>query len=205
MKLGDDAFEALCSTLREEAAEQVERIGASLLEIEQGVEADRLAALLDQSFREAHNLKGAAGSLGFGLASKLAHAVESVLSKLRKADLHACLQEFDSLHQGLSLVDRALAVGPGAETDPAVDRIIAQLEACEVAATPEEPAQPAAVPAVRAETPAGPPRTGAVAVVPAAPARGEESLRVSMRKLNALMAQVGELLAARLRTDQRLA
>jgi len=284
MKPGDDAYEALCATLREEAAEQVERIGAALLEIEQGVDAERLSELLDQSFREAHNLKGAAGSLGFGLASSLAHAIESVLGQLRQMDADASLEAFDVLHQGLSVVEVALVAGPEALTDPAVSPIIDRLQNYRPAprtpaptATPgrgphqvvsvdrapalahraTEPPEPTAtvvaapkparhvtavsadqaVPppggetsetdvsleAVVAEPAAEMPEGGSSRPAPAAPQkatrarrtratamqeakpRPEENLRVSMRKLSALMAQVGELLAARLRTDQRLA
>jgi two-component system chemotaxis sensor kinase CheA len=269
----DEAYQALCVTLREEAAEQVERIGAALLEIERGVGDERLVTLLEQSFREAHNLKGAAGSLGFSLTSSLAHAIESVLGKLRKVDPRNSLEAFDLLHQGLSVVDRALALGPQVSADPTVTPLIEKLERYQLASpapprptadpkatrtlegqdheqpledreteppvvgehapAPVEPraqlglpvptapeprlARPAATAAVEAtrptrQTPQGT-RTGQAerarlkptkAASPT-PGRPEDNLRVSMRKLNALMAQVGELLAARLRTDQRLA
>jgi len=280
MKPGDQAYEALCATLREEAAEQVERIGSALLKIEQGVDAPTLTELLEQSFREAHNLKGAAGSLGFSLASQLAHAIESVLGQLKTQGASAGTAAFDILHRALSLVDPALSAGPDVHSDPAVTPIIEQLEAFRLRSqrptgdaplahqatvppepgadapepeapvqlpmgtaraaprrhakqptgtlverdstetsilepAPAEPPPPAAEPARPATTKHQPRREtrtklGTVRTTkpattpgPAAP-RAEENLRVSMRKLNALMAQVGELLAARLRTDQRL-
>ena len=53
MKPGDEAYQALCGTLREEAKEQVERIGAALLEIERGADVRRTRALLEEAFRQA--------------------------------------------------------------------------------------------------------------------------------------------------------
>ena len=139
MKPGDEAYEALCATLREEAQEQVERIGSALLEIEQGVDQQRLSELLEQSFREAHNLKGAAGSLGFGLTSALAHAIESVLGRLRQMDPQASLEAFDILHQGLSVVETALAAGPEATTDRVVTSIIERLQMFQSRPRPSTP------------------------------------------------------------------
>ena len=141
MKPGDQAYEALCATLREEASEQIERIGSALLKIEQGVEEAELGELLEQSFREAHNLKGAAGSLGFSLASQLAHAIESVLGQLKSRGGSSGTAAFDVLHRALTMVDQALSVGPEVESDPAVTPIIEQLEAFRVQSQrpPENP------------------------------------------------------------------
>ena len=82
----DDDFSALCATLREEAGEQVDRIGAVLVEIEADRGGTRARALLDEAFRQAPNLKGAAGSLGFPLPARLAHALESALAGWDKGD-----------------------------------------------------------------------------------------------------------------------
>jgi two-component system chemotaxis sensor kinase CheA len=75
---------------------------------------------------------------------------------------------------------------------------------------PPKPPAPEAAPF--AHDPIPPPRPSAGELAPSEAVAsslddargGEDTLRVSTRKLGALMAQVGELLAARLRTDQRL-
>ena len=58
MTSDDDSFATLCETLREEAGEQIERIGAILIDLEKGGTGTRSRALLDEAFRQAHNLKG---------------------------------------------------------------------------------------------------------------------------------------------------
>jgi two-component system chemotaxis sensor kinase CheA len=203
----DAAYAALSDTLRLEAAEQTERIGAALLELEAGAGPERTRALVDGAFRDAHNLKGAAGSLGFTLTARLAHVMESALALLRSG---AAVTELplDALHQGLSAIPAALAVDPGATSSPVVDRAIEALGAALRAPPPPSGAQP--------PSPSQPQSSAGIERSPsvtqelervATSARGpvEETRRVSTRKLGALMAQVGELLAARLRTDQRLA
>jgi two-component system chemotaxis sensor kinase CheA len=310
MALDDAAFEALCETLRNEAFEQVERIGTALLLIERGAEGAAREQLLEEAFRQAHNLKGAASSLGFGHTARLAHAVESVLASLRTIDPDRSPEVFDTLNAGLSTVHHALRIDPSSEHDPVVSEAIEALEEILVkpagmkplpapplspvvrpadgvtvatrsrsprslgyAPPPPEVTPPPsrsrtyaepqtkssepppqlhrepAPPAVAATGPSpgmgpaaafstsgnagtsggssgtaagthvlgggdrGASPTGQIAKIPgtaAAPAPAprlsgtEETLRVSMKKLSALMAQVGELLAARVRTDQRL-
>jgi len=313
MALDDAAFEALCETLRNEAFEQVERIGTALLLIERGAEGAAREQLLEEAFRQAHNLKGAASSLGFGHTARLAHAVESVLASLRTIDPDRSPEVFDTLNAGLSTVHHALRIDPSPEDDPVVSEAIEALEAILVkpaglAPLPAPPLPPVVRPAdgvtvaTRSRSPrslgyappplppdltppppsrsrtyaepqtkssepppqlrepspavaatgpspgvapaaafstggtsggtsgtsagthgfggvdrtasptgqmARPPVAAAAAAAAAAvPAprlsSGEETLRVSMKKLSALMAQVGELLAARVRTDQRL-
>ncbi|GMV15550.1 MAG: response regulator [Polyangiaceae bacterium] len=268
MSADDEAFQLLCATLREEAGEQVERIGAVLLEVERGADGTRGRALLEEAFRQAHNLKGAAGSLGFTLTARLAHALETALGEIRGLPPSRARTLFDLLHQGLTLVPKTLDADPAADAPLEITRVINQL-----VTTSESlrPARPSAVPTVPKPPPIEPrspptppvksdptpaPRTppshapmaheptaaqipfeqvvpppprpeelgtdpGEADALPeagtiltnraklGAPATGalkpaEESLRVSTKKLSALMAQVGELLAARLRTDQRL-
>jgi len=262
----DEAFLLLCATLREEAAEQVERIGAVLLEVERGADGARARALLDEAFRQAHNLKGASGSLGFALTARLAHALETALGEIRGLPPKKARSLFDLLHQGLGLVQKTLDSAPGQDAPLEVTRVINQLASSSAslrpgrpsaiptvpkppppaeAPAPTEPPRPAEpTPAPTTPAPAQPPvshsplaheptaaqhalapravpppelavveelpdagtiLTHKALLAPAMPPRAtEESLRVSTKKLGALMAQVGELLAARLRTDQRL-
>jgi two-component system chemotaxis sensor kinase CheA len=304
MSLDDAAFEALCETLRNEAFEQVERIGTALLLIERGAEGVAREQLLEEAFRQAHNLKGAASSLGFGHTARLAHAIESVLASLRTIDPDRSPEVFDTLNAGLSTVHHALRIDPSPEYDPVISEALDALEAILVkpagmAPLPAPPLPPVVRPAdgitvatrthsarsmgyapppphdvtppparsrtytepqtknsepppqlhrepahavavtgpspgigpgaafstggaprgtqgfggvERTASPTGqmarPPAAVAAAAAAAVPAprlsSGEETLRVSMKKLSALMAQVGELLAARVRTDQRL-
>ncbi|MRG90619.1 hybrid sensor histidine kinase/response regulator [Polyangium spumosum] len=129
MALDDAAFEALCETLRNEAVEQVERIGTALLLVERGAEGSAREQLIDEAFRQAHNMKGAASSLGFGHTARLAHAIESVLASLRAMDHERAPEVFDTLNAGLSTVHHALRVDPSPDADPVIMEAIEGLEA----------------------------------------------------------------------------
>lgn len=128
MPLDDAAFEALCETLRNEATEQIERIGTALLLIERGAEGSARDQLIDEAFRQAHNLKGAAASLGFAQTARLAHAIESVLASLRADDDARTPEVFDTLNAALSTVPHALRVDPSDTPDAVVTEAIQALE-----------------------------------------------------------------------------
>ncbi len=128
MPLDDAAFEALCETLRNEATEQVERIGTALLLIERGAEGAAKDQLIDEAFRQAHNMKGAAASLGFVQTARLAHAIESVLADLRSNDDARTPEMFDTLNAALSTVPHAFRVDPAEEPDPIITESILALE-----------------------------------------------------------------------------
>lgn len=293
MTSDDEAFTALCETLREEAGEQVERIGAILVDLEKGGTQTRSRALLDEAFRQAHNLKGAAGSLGFPLTARLAHALESALAELRERPESGTPELFDMVHRGLGFVPLTLGNPDPAAPPLEITRFIetlnqrsASMRPLRVSGAPgdrtsmEIPGGRSALPAERPHETDGPPVRGGTDPLasaqtqlladggeaqrstpfappaaprakatpepapPAAPSSdvdpaprappeattdtdatptpttnamlelalarppvtrpAEETLRVSTKKLGALMSQVGELLAARLRTDQRL-
>ncbi len=128
MPLDDAAFESLCETLRIEASEQIERIGTALLLIERGAEGSARDQLIDEAFRQAHNLKGAAASLGFAQTARLAHAVESILAALRSDDDTRTPELFDTLNAALSTVPHALRVDPSDDPDAIVTEAIQALD-----------------------------------------------------------------------------
>lgn len=128
MPLDDAAFEALCETLRNEATEQIERIGTALLLIERGAEGSAKDQLVDEAFRQAHNLKGAAASLGFTQTARLAHAIESVLASLRADDDARTPEVFDTVNAALSTVPHALRIDPSDTPDAVVTEAIHALE-----------------------------------------------------------------------------
>jgi two-component system chemotaxis sensor kinase CheA len=72
----------LSQAFRDEAFGRLDQMDAALL----GIESGRAGAqTLDELFRHAHTIKGAAGMLGFDDIRVLAHAVEDVLATVRQA------------------------------------------------------------------------------------------------------------------------
>jgi two-component system chemotaxis sensor kinase CheA len=68
----------------EESFEGIEKLEAGLLRLDRGVvESDNV----NEIFRAAHSLKGAAGTFGFGFITELAHVMETVLDQVRSLTL----------------------------------------------------------------------------------------------------------------------
>ncbi len=189
-----------------EAQEHIEHITRNLLELEKGPAADVRAQLIDEIFREAHSLKGSAGTLGLQDMEQVAHAAEDVFSACHKQELELTAEIVDTVLQALDALSGMLVRARREEATPQdevadlVARITAPLRRTSVVASEptapvikepalEEPAQPEA-PAQRE-----------------APGRGqfERTIRVSMQKLDSFMRQAEEILLAKIRVDQRLA
>ncbi|WP_053954981.1 chemotaxis protein CheA [Inediibacterium massiliense] len=77
-------MEDLCLFL-EETKEQIEKIEEELLNLENGPENEESIHCI---FRMVHSIKGSSAIMGFEKMSSLAHALESLLSKIREKEIH---------------------------------------------------------------------------------------------------------------------
>ncbi len=73
----------LADTFRDEAAELLQELEASLLALE---ESPLEPGLVDRVFRALHTLKGAAGLVGFDSVTELCHAAETVFEAVRSGE-----------------------------------------------------------------------------------------------------------------------
>ncbi|HWR97945.1 MAG TPA: chemotaxis protein CheA, partial [Candidatus Methanoperedens sp.] len=239
MSFPPEELREILGVYRAESEEHVERLTAGLLRLEQ---SPRRAELLEEVFREAHSLKGAARMIGFTAVERIAHGLEDLFSLARKGELEPGRAVVDAVLAALDAVTR-ITEGwlrdPEAPSPP-VDDVLAPLrEMCGPgeAAAPTPPA--AAAPAVeeaggsaagtgRVERRKSVDGAGVIAdgeaagnrmaparpVPPAAEAASaaggglrqiEETVRVTTQKLDDLMNQIGEILAARFKLEARLA
>lgn len=220
MSISDEEIRAAISeTFRVEADEHIQALNRLLLRLEQGV-VDDLNACLDEIAREAHTLKGASSILGLGVIQETAHAMEEVFETFRDAGRTAPPEFFDLLYDALDRlgiwcerVEDPIGEDAAAleELQSACRRYVAETKAADVMPATHVTRSPDIV------QPAGLAVTGPVASkpVPSRPrevaesvrepeAGTEETIRVPIRKLDSLMAQIGELLIARIRNDERL-
>jgi two-component system chemotaxis sensor kinase CheA len=165
---------------RIECNERLQRLDAGWLQLEK---EPSNAALIDDLFREAHSLKGAARMLGLLDIQNLAHGMEDELGAIRKggvtvdvALVQRQLQTLDQLRQWVAAavsVDGAPAPAPAPVAPPAP------------VALPASALSPAAVPA------------------PVATLQGKEqefrieTVRVEADRLDFLLTQTGELVVCR--------
>ena len=76
-------LQKLREIFRVEAADHVHGISSGLLALEKAPAADR-ATLIEQVFREAHSLKGAARAVDYGEIERLSQAMEDELARWRE-------------------------------------------------------------------------------------------------------------------------
>jgi len=174
----DDDFAAqLAAIFRAEAMEHVEALSHGLLELEGGPTLARKSELLEQMFRAAHSLKGAAGAADETRIAATCQSVEGLLAAWKSGASQPAAEEIDSISKAL-------------------DDVVALLE------PPLEPGGPLA--AGSAATGEVAPRPDARPVdEPTAPANARETtVRVAASKVDALMLQAEELLAVKLAADR---
>jgi two-component system chemotaxis sensor kinase CheA len=229
MGLSSEIRQQLINTFKTEQSEHLQQISQGLLALEQNPTPDEQARLLSQIFREAHSLKGAARAVGLTTIESLGHHLEGILLKAKGGELAFTAELFDLLYQTLDAIEVMMVrFNSGDTTTPIkVLGLLTRLEettqaedklnrptskATEVRVdAPEPPPEPSTAPAglnladpvppaILPETDSNPPKPAEVIATD----KTTETIRVSVSKLDALMAQVSELLVTKIRAEQRL-
>jgi two-component system chemotaxis sensor kinase CheA len=230
MSISAQVRERLLNNFRAELAEHVQTITDGLLSLEQGPELAKGAHpelakgahpelaegqrqnTLEDIFRAAHSLKGAARALGVTAIEQLAHALEDVLDALRRDALEPSPELFNACYQALDAIQAVQAGYESGENTPPLQALqaIAELGGFR----PDQDAQQAqkkdadpgkAAPSTPKDVAEATSTPTAMDAGPApATAPGDETIRVSVSKLDALMAQLSELLITKIRAEQRL-
>jgi two-component system chemotaxis sensor kinase CheA len=227
MPITSEIREQIISTFRAELAEHTQAISNGLLVLEKSLQnsADR-QALLQEVFRSAHSLKGAARAVGVTAVEQLGHGLENVLSDIQKQvivpghDLYTvCYKALDAI-QSAETAYEAGNDAPILQAMQTLAELEAQRAACRVSASQpalESGAQPSKVEAAP-DLPAEGSETGQVSSsgadltpnsknapsLPAGQSAGlGETIRVRVEKLDSVNNQLSELLMAKTHLDQR--
>jgi len=111
-ELDEDIMRQLRATFKIEAAEHIQAMNRVLLALEENPDGDDRQPLLEEIFREAHSLKGAAGAADFGEVESTAHKLESVFGAAKAGKLKLTHDLCDVLYEGIDavsvIVDAAL-------------------------------------------------------------------------------------------------
>lgn len=186
-----------------EHAEHVERIRAVLAAVEQG--ASLPAADLDEAFRRAHSLKGAARAVDLLPLEQLAHQLESLLSSVRAGAVGMNPAVVRSILGALDSSEDWLAATSTGQVPPDLTAATRELELAaatgsgggqpSIAAGAESPSAPRAEP-----TPPLPVPESAPAIAPEGPASLSrasfqgDTVRISVESLDRLLRSAGQLL-----------
>ena len=175
----DETLRALFTT---ESEEHLQHLDDALLWLEQ---APGDQARLEEAFREAHSLKGAARMLGLGGIQVMAHKLEDVLNTLRSSGGSLDAETRISMTRDLAELRRRVADATGRTGAPPVQAAPAR----------PAPAAPATSSAAPSEPPAEPVPSTAYHI---------DSVRVDTRRLDDLLVDSAELMVNQTRMAARL-
>ncbi len=207
----DDFLKKLLATFKIEADEHIQAMSAGLLDLEKMPDGERQAEIIENIFRSAHSLKGAARAVNLPDIESVCHVLESVFFALKRRKLAHTPPLFDLLYQAIDALNGLLAPQAAETGKPKIAILIRRLDDAlqdavptggQPSSSPPQPTSPAPVPAT---VPQGEPVAMADArTLIAAPSFMSGTIRVSTAKLNTLMRQTEELLAPRLAAGQRI-
>ncbi len=202
MELDPEIMAQLIAVFRVELEEQLAIITDGLIALEKGSAAEP-ASQLDPMFRAAHNIKGAARGVGVVDLAELAHALESLFARFKRAGvapsaalIDLCLASLDRMRELMA----AFADGRPSEFD--LPHLIRELE--QAAEQPAAPAETAiAAPPVAA--PPQPPPRPEPAAEPPSPVAAEAVVRIAVDKLERLGGRADAFQMARIQLDEQVA
>ncbi len=184
----------LMATFAEEAKEHMQALSSRLLALEQGLAGAEEAACIEQLFREAHSLKGAARAVDRRDIELLCQRMESIFAAMKRRELSVSGDIFDALHGTVKEIERRVAApelehsSKGREQLRAItgllERILSGREP-----SPPPPQRPVEEQILSEET------------ISPAPAP-TETIRVSVEKLDALVLEAEELIGLKHAADQ---
>ncbi|MFQ5427419.1 MAG: chemotaxis protein CheA [Thermodesulfobacteriota bacterium] len=155
--------------------------------------------LLNEIFRCAHTIKGAAGFLGFQKLVEIAHVTEDVLNKLRKGELTVTEDIMDAVLKAMDIIKEILAnikTGRVEGISPSVDFMKAILEGGETAAAETVTVEKETKQAGEASGKA-PEQAVEKKETPIVHKEKEQNIRVEIVKLDEVLNLVGELVLSR--------
>jgi two-component system chemotaxis sensor kinase CheA len=209
----DDLLRQVIHVFVEEVREQAQRIAEALLRMEE--DPSSIPVEIEELYRQAHSLKGSAGSLGISDLEQLAHWVEQVLMPVRRAAAPLSPGLVDLCLQAMAAAQERIPglLADNAQGSTEVNAVIAALQRSAGSAESDSPASPAAAEggdvAVAPPSPE-PPSAAAPKVQDAAAAAlrsatdGSEAVRISIDRLIAFERRSDELRALRGRLERHL-
>lgn len=211
----DNKLDALMKELVQmfaiEAADHLKTLNQTLLALEKQPDSSERQDFLNAAFRAAHSLKGSARAVELSDIERVAHEAETVLSAARAGTLNFSPETVDVLLHATDVIQNLVDGGDLSpeQLQEAVQRLktVGEKKVDPPASTPPAPLKAALPPAEVTK-----PLTEPVKATPKKPVVkpsslstgvSEETIRVSVEKLDDLMAQAGELIVSKISADER--
>lgn len=145
MELNKEELMEMMSIFKIESEEHLKNLNKGLLSLE---EKPGSKELLDELFRTAHSIKGAARMMGFSKIEAIAHKIEDIFGLIRKGDAALSPNDFDGIYEGVDIVSRIIEKisSEGSDEDIDISTVcdkLATIAASGVQGKPEEIRTPA--------------------------------------------------------------
>ncbi|MCU0495715.1 MAG: hybrid sensor histidine kinase/response regulator [Anaerolineae bacterium] len=218
------ADQDLLSIFRVEVSEYLESLNNALLQIEMLAADDRsYQPTLIEMNRVAHSMKGAARAVGIKVIETIAHYMEEVFNAALHQHLKLTPAVCDSLYDGLDLIQNTLEENTDEDstTDEMIAEVLTRLEqlvtqtAVQTSIDDEDDEAPVIEPDQAEDedqaTGQGDPQVKSDDALVIAPIEAqavslrpvEDTVRVTVSKLDRLMAEATELIVARMHSEER--
>ena len=182
MAFSNEEFKRLLGIFREEGTEYLQKLGDCLLHLEKD---PKNTSVLEEIFRNAHNLKGAARILGLTEIARIAHDLESIFSLAKDGKLAITSERIDAITESIDAMS-SLLTADAKEEAVNIQEPVKQMHR-ELAET-KEAAQQLPVKFGRRVS----------------DSQFLSTVKVSTEKLDNMMNQIGELLISKMRFEQRM-
>ncbi len=126
MDLNKEEFDQIFEIFRIECEEHIQNLNRALISLEEDPDQ---ADLIEEIFREAHSLKGAARMINFKTIEGIAHHMETILGKIKNNELELSPKISDLILKGLDTIEgivENISEG-GEESDEDTSKILKQL------------------------------------------------------------------------------
>jgi two-component system chemotaxis sensor kinase CheA len=221
MELTRDELKEMMSIFKVESEEHLKNLNKGLLKLEEDPGSKEL---LEELFRTAHSVKGAARMMGFSKIEAVSHKIEDIFGLLRRGKMSFTPEDFDFVYEGVDVISQIIERISSDGSDESIDitEITKKLEALvankadDGEALPTLVAEPEASD-VSVDTAAEPKlsmhaESGGESLMEIPAVKDEQKtiasedaiIRVSTRRLDDLMNQVSELITTRIKSQQRL-
>ncbi len=208
MPIEDQEFvQRLRATFKVEAEEHLQAMASMLLELEQSAPSAAPRATIENIFREAHSLKGAARAVDLSEIEAVCQAIESVFSSWKREQTSPTPQSLDTIHQALDSIHALIGEPPaGSSNSLAVSHeLISRLGQLQLSPSSAAP-RPVATPAPPAAVAESSPISSAIAPAAAEPEKtAVQTVRISIDKLDARLFQAEDMLSVKAMATQRAA
>ncbi|HLO75969.1 MAG TPA: response regulator [Magnetospirillum sp.] len=194
--------ERLLAAFQVEYREHLEAMRKLVDELVRRVEGSGIAQL-DETFRRAHSLKGAARAVDLMPVEQISHRLETLFARIRGGHMRLDKELAGVITQALDVIEDWVTAFVGGQTPPDIAEVLVAIEACleggrpapaEPAKAPELPRVPAEILAAVAAAAAPEPEPVCQPEPPKSPVLAEETVRVRAQHLDRLLRSSNELL-----------